>query len=75
MRPATALNDKVFDFNALLHPGTTFEHPRDVVSHPNLSLAEKRVILASWASDASCRGFTATALSGSTEVSNSPRAR
>jgi hypothetical protein len=47
MRPTTALDDNVFDFNALLHPGTTFEHPRDVVFHPNLSLAEKRAILAS----------------------------
>ena len=53
MRPTTALDDNVFDFNTLLHPGTTFEHPRDVVSHPKLSLAEKRTILASWASDAS----------------------
>lgn len=55
MRPTPALNDhdNVFDFNALLHPGTAFEHPRDVVSHPNLTLAEKRAILASWASDAS----------------------
>jgi hypothetical protein len=53
MRPTTALDDNVFDFNALLHPGTKFEHPRDVVSHPSLSLAEKRSILASWASDAS----------------------
>src|SRR6202051_2022662 len=33
--------------------GTTFEHPGDVVPHPSLSLAEKRAILASWASDAS----------------------
>jgi hypothetical protein len=31
MRPTTALDDNVFDFNALLHPGTVFEHPRDVV--------------------------------------------
>ncbi len=30
-----------------------FEHPRDVVSHLYLDLAEKRAILASWASDAS----------------------
>ena len=52
MRPTTA-NDNVFDFNALLHPGTVFEHPRDVVHHCNLTLAEKRAILASWASDAS----------------------
>jgi hypothetical protein len=53
MRPTTAPDDNVFDFNSLLHPGTTFEHPRDVVSHPRLSLAQKRAILASWASDAS----------------------
>jgi hypothetical protein len=52
MRPTTA-NDNVFDFHALLHPGTVFEHPKDVVSHPDLTLAEKRAILASWASDAS----------------------
>ena len=55
MRPTPAHHDhdNVFDFNALLHPGTAFEHPRDVVSHPNLTLAEQRAILASWASDAS----------------------
>ena len=47
MRPTPAINDNVFDFQ-LLHPGTVFEHPRDVVAHP-----EKRAILASWASDAS----------------------
>ena len=52
MRPTTA-DDNVFDFNALLHPGTVFDHPRDVVRHPNLLLSEKRAILASWASDAS----------------------
>jgi len=43
----------VFDFQALLHPGTVFEHPKDVVAHPCLTLVEKRAILASWASDAS----------------------
>jgi hypothetical protein len=53
MRPTTAFNDNVVDLNALLHPGTAFGHPRDVVSHPTLSLSEKRAILASWASDAS----------------------
>ena len=53
MQPTTALNDNVIDLNALLHPGTAFEHPRDVVSYPTLSLSEKRAILASWASDAS----------------------
>ena len=32
MRPTTAINDNVFDFQALLHPGTVFEHPKDVVA-------------------------------------------
>jgi hypothetical protein len=53
MRPTTATDDNVFDFQALPHPGTVFTHPKDVVSHPDLTLAEKRAILASWASDAS----------------------
>ena len=52
MRLTTALDDNVFDFDYLLHPGTKFEHPRDVVSHSGLTLAEKRAILASWASAA-----------------------
>jgi hypothetical protein len=30
-----------------------FEHPKDVVMNPSLTVAEKRTILASWASDAS----------------------
>lgn len=53
MRPTTAHHDNVIDLNVILHPGTVFDHPRDVVSDPTLSLAEKRAILASWASDAS----------------------
>jgi hypothetical protein len=52
MRPTTG-DDHVFDFNALLHPGTVFEHPNDVVRHSGLTVGEKRAILASWASDAS----------------------
>lgn len=52
MRPTTA-DDNVFDLNALLHPGTMFDHPKDVVRHAGLTTAEKRAILASWASDAS----------------------
>src|SRR5690242_8630055 len=52
MRPTTA-DDNIFDFDALLHPGTAFEHPRDVVNHAGLTTVEKRAILASWASDAS----------------------
>ena len=46
MRPTTAI-ENVIDLNGLLHPGTAFEHPRDVVAHPDLSLVEKRGILAS----------------------------
>ena len=53
MRQATAFHDNVFDINALLHPGTIFDHPRDVLAHEALSISEKRAILASWASDAS----------------------
>ena len=53
MRPTTANDDNVFDFNSLLHPGTIFEHPMDVVAEPRLTISEKRAILASWASDAS----------------------
>ena len=53
MRQTTAFDDNVFDLDALLHPGTLFDHPRDVVSHPSLTTSEKRAILASWASDAS----------------------
>ena len=47
MRQTTATDDNVFDFQALLHPGTVFEHPKDVVMHPSLTLGEKRAILAS----------------------------
>ena len=45
-------DDNVFDLNAILHPGSVYEHPRDVVADPTLSAGEKRAILASWASDA-----------------------
>lgn len=53
MRPTTAFDDNVFDINTLLHPGTVFDRPKDVLAHPSLSISEKRAILASWASDAS----------------------
>jgi hypothetical protein len=36
----------------LLHPAQAFSHPSDVVNDPDLTLNEKRAILASWASDA-----------------------
>ena len=41
-----------FDLNDLLHPAQAFESPSEVVSDPDLTLNEKRAILAAWASDA-----------------------
>ena len=41
-----------WDPNDLLHPAEAFEHPSHVVDDPDLTLNEKRAILASWASDA-----------------------
>lgn len=41
-----------FDLQALLHPAGAFAHPDNVVHDPDLTLSEKRAILASWASDA-----------------------
>ena len=42
-----------FDLDALLDPAQAFAHPADVVNDQDLTLNEKRAILASWASDAS----------------------
>src|SRR5436305_4045675 len=46
--------DKIanFELSQLLHPAQAFAHPSDVVNDPDLTLNEKRAILASWASDA-----------------------
>jgi hypothetical protein len=41
-----------FDLDELLHPATAFGHPSEVVNDTDLTLKEKRAILASWASDA-----------------------
>jgi hypothetical protein len=41
-----------FDLNQLLHPAQAFGNPSEVVNDPDLTLNEKRAILASWASDA-----------------------
>lgn len=43
--------DSRLDIDALLHPARVFAHPMDVVRDPDLTLKEKRAILASWASD------------------------
>jgi hypothetical protein len=45
-------NDDSFDLDDLLYPAQAFSHPSDVVNDPDLTLNEKRAILASWASDA-----------------------
>lgn len=47
MKPETRL-----DLDQLLHPAQAFGHPSEVVDDPDLTLNEKRAILASWASDA-----------------------
>jgi hypothetical protein len=48
----TAVNRKDFDITDFLHPAGAFQSPKDVVADPDLTLQEKRAILASWASDA-----------------------
>jgi hypothetical protein len=44
--------DDACDLDTLLHPAQAFEHPSEVVNDHDLTLNEKRAILASWASDA-----------------------
>jgi len=56
-----------FELHELLHPAQAFDHPFEVVNDPDLTLNEKRAILASWASDACARtiryeGITLTML-------------
>lgn len=41
-----------FDLDSLLHPARAFAHPMDVIRDSDLTLNEKRAILASRASDA-----------------------
>ena len=41
-----------FDLAKLLHPAGAYGHPREVVADNDLTLNEKRAILAAWASDA-----------------------
>jgi hypothetical protein len=40
------------EIDSLVHPSRVFERPSDVLNEADLSLNEKRAILASWASDA-----------------------
>ena len=52
MKETTKAKNDVFDLDTLLHPARAFARPMDVVRDPDLTLNEKRAILASWASDA-----------------------
>ena len=54
------------DFDDLLHPAQAFGHPSEVLNDPDLSLNEKRAILASWASDA-------CAIEAAPELRSNPR--
>ena len=40
------------NLDEILRPADAFSHPQEVVCDPDLSINEKRAILASWASDA-----------------------
>lgn len=44
--------DDTLNLDELLHPANAFGHPSEVIDDPDLTLNEKRAILASWASDA-----------------------
>jgi hypothetical protein len=43
---------KTFDIGQFLHPARAFQTPQQVLQDADLTLAEKRAVLASWASDA-----------------------
>jgi hypothetical protein len=58
-------NKTPLDIDALLHPSKAFTHPLDVVRDPDMTVAEKRSVLASWASDA-CAIESAPALRAAT---------
>jgi hypothetical protein len=51
-RPTANPDSDGLDLEMLLHPANAFDRPADVVKDPDLTLSEKRAILASWASDA-----------------------
>ena len=51
-KPNFSLPETDVELDILLHPAQAFEHPSEVLRDPDLTLNEKRAILASWASDA-----------------------
>ena len=60
--------DHTLTLDELLHPANAFAHPSEVVADPDLTLNEKRAILASWASDA-------CAIEANPELRAAPRGR
>lgn len=50
-RDGACRRDDEGGFDDLLHPARAFAQPSDVVDDPDLTLYEKRAILASWASN------------------------
>ena len=44
--------EQSFDIDVLLHPSRAFRHPLEVVRDTDMTVAEKRSVHASWASDA-----------------------
>jgi hypothetical protein len=60
--PRNRRNDSPIDLDALLDPARAFAHPIDVVSDPDLTLTEKRALLAAWAKRA-CAADATPALS------------
>ena len=60
--PRNRRNDSAIDLDALLDPARAFAHPVDVVSDPDLTLTEKRALLAAWARRA-CAAETAPSAS------------
>ena len=50
--PIHSEGDCALPIDWLVTPGLAFSHPNEVLRHSELTDAERRVILASWASDA-----------------------
>ena len=50
--PSSAVEAFEPELGRLLQPTRFFRHPSDVVRDPTLTIAEKRAVLSSWASDA-----------------------
>ena len=48
----TEMAIRPFDIDQFLHPARAFKTPSQVVNDPDMTIAEKRAVLASWASDA-----------------------